>query len=397
MTYRSVDALIDELDDQVGSDSSEFNALLDEWFPLGSSHIKDINHGEILRVVDIKDSDHKHAEITLENGAIASIVKKSDWWLFKTINPNLDLTNWDAIRQHIKSGEYTAVVYYRQGGNIHASLRDAWPIRLKEEFRQQLKNPTKYYEARIVSRNAGGYFAEIAGVQVFLPGSLAAANKIFDFDALIGKTVNVMIVNYAPSNDTFSVSNKKYIETLLPQLVENFEFDRKYTGRVTGTSIYGVFVEFNDVFTGMLHNFKMTEETKDRFAEGGIKPGQQIEFWVEEIDSQNRFILTEYDAESRETFKNAKAVMYAEFADKYINRKIDATVIKLNVDVTGSTSGIIKFVDQPGIVSILPKAVYNKFSAPPKVGDTVTIKVLDVDQKQYKVFIDKEPFFQKHS
>ena len=50
------------------------------------------------------------------------------------------------------------------------------------------------YSAKILSTNNGGYTVDIQGVKCFLPGSLASSGPITDFDALVGKTIDVCVV-----------------------------------------------------------------------------------------------------------------------------------------------------------------------------------------------------------
>ena len=43
----------------------------------------------------------------------------------------------------------------------------------------------------------GGYFLDIEGVEVFMPGSLGGVNKLVDFESLLGQTIYVVPINYA--------------------------------------------------------------------------------------------------------------------------------------------------------------------------------------------------------
>ena len=69
----------------------------------------------------------------------------------------------------------------------------------------------------------------------------------------------------------------------------------KYTGTITGTSRHGIFVEFEEYFTALLHTSKMSEITKAAFINREYNPGDQLEFYISEITKDNRIILTEED------------------------------------------------------------------------------------------------------
>lgn len=178
---------------------------------------------------------------------------------------------------------------------IKGSFQEAFKDDLLNEFYDQLHRATKIYDAKVIEKNKGGYFCHIKGVPVFLPGSLASANKIIDFDSFLGKTVKVMIDSYIPENNTYIVSNKKYIENVLPELISNLDYRNQYKGVVTGSIDSGIFIEFNDIMTGMLSPNDMSNETYLKFSNKSIKPGDTLNIWIRDIHQSKKIILTEID------------------------------------------------------------------------------------------------------
>ena len=76
--------------------------------------------------------------------------------------------------------------------------------------------------AKLVSSNNGGFVVEIAGmVKAFMPGSMAAANKINNYESLVGTEMEVMVESYDPKFG-FIVSRKKYLRTIVPIYLKNF-------------------------------------------------------------------------------------------------------------------------------------------------------------------------------
>ena len=99
--------------------------------------------------------------------------------------------------------------------NVNTKKGSMYSAHLKtiaREFREQILKPTSAYVSKILSKNQGGFLVEVQGIKAFLPGSLAAANKITNFDDYLGKEVNVMIEDYLAPSDIFVVSYKKYLE-----------------------------------------------------------------------------------------------------------------------------------------------------------------------------------------
>jgi ribosomal protein S1 len=82
---------------------------------------------------------------------------------------------------------------------------------MHSDMLSQISNPKEAYIAKIYSRNEGGFFCKINGIECYMPGSLAAANKINNFDEMLGNEVIVMIEDFVKQTNIFIVSHKKYI------------------------------------------------------------------------------------------------------------------------------------------------------------------------------------------
>jgi ribosomal protein S1 len=137
-----------------------------------------------------------------------------------------------------------------------------------------------------------------------MPNTLAGINKLYDPTSIIGETFQVMIESFSEYEGTYIVSRRKYLQSLIPEEVSLLEFNTPY-GRVTGTTPFGVFVEFNDCLTGMIHKANVVEEWQNRISE--IKPGQEIEFYIKEI-IKNKIILTQVLRETLWDTKNGQVI-----------------------------------------------------------------------------------------
>lgn len=227
-------------------------------------------------------------------------------------------------------------------------------------------------KANVVSMNPAGYDVEIlhGGVilPAFMPNTLAGMNKLYDPESIIGETFDVMIESYAEREGTYIVSRRKYLKSLIPGEVKNLSYEDSYIGHVTGTTPFGVFVEFNNCLTGMIHKANINPEWQDKIKE--IKPGFQIEFYIKEIikDRGNyKIILTQILRETLwDTISNGQV--------------IDGTVKSVKpfgtlVNLDDETVGLIH-------TSEMDKIKKN-FSS----GDNVKVKVLAVDRSSRKIFL----------
>ena len=223
--------------------------------------------------------------------------------------------------------------------------------------------------AFIKEMNPAGYDLEIQhnGVTIpaFMPNTLAGINKLYNPESIVGTTLNVMIESFSDEKGTYIVSRRKYLQSLIPSAIKELEYGKPYTGHVTGTTPFGVFVEFNECLTGMIHKTNILEEYQDRISE--IKPGTQIEFYIKEIIKDNKIILTQILKES--LWDSVKVGM-----------KLDGVVRDLKpfgalVQLDEETMGLIH-------TSELEKSTKKVNS-----GDTVSVKVLATDRSNRKLFL----------
>ena len=154
-------------------------------------------------------------------------------------------------------------------------------------------------EALIKSMNPAGYEVEIlhegVTLSAFMPNTLAGINKLHNPESIVGRNFLVMIESYSNQEGTYIVSRRKYLKTLIPEAREQLESNVIYEGHVTGTTPFGIFVEFNDCLTGMIHKVNVDPDWQDRIEE--IKPGFTIQFYVKEI-AREKIILTQILRES---------------------------------------------------------------------------------------------------
>jgi len=179
------------------------------------------------------------------------------------------------------------VIFKDKSGSYNGSLASGYENALKTELLKAIKDQNSAYTVRIDSTCPGGFMVNLSGIKCFLPGSLAAANRIIDFASYVGKTLNVMIETYDEKRGIFVVSFKKYLKNVINAKVEELSLTQKYTGTVTGTSPAGVFVEWDEFYTGLI--------PAEEFQNSGIKmelnPGQSISFFVSDFRNPSRIVL----------------------------------------------------------------------------------------------------------
>lgn len=220
----------------------------------------------------------------------------------------------------------------------------------------------------VKSLNPAGYDVELnhGGVTLpgFMPNTLAGINKLHNPNSIVGKTFSVMIESYAQNEGTYIVSRRKYLQTLIPDAVKDLEYNKIYSGHVTGTTPFGVFVEFNECLTGMIHKANVNPEWADKLT--SITPGFEIDFYIKEV-IKDKIILTQI---LRETlWDNIKNGQIIEGTVK--DSKAFGTLVNLDDETVG----------------LIHTSEMDKLSKKFTQGQYIKVKVLSVDRMSRKIFL----------
>lgn len=302
---------------------------------------KDLVKGDCVQITDIYNVQEDSIDIEISGGLTITIDLKREKRFIQIFGSNsveefVGKLSKDYIQKMLEENLMAYVI--ESSPIIKISLWQGYLMGIRQEFMHEISNPSKAYVCKIKEANKGGFFVEVQGIDAFMPGSLAAPNKINDFQSFVGKEVIVMIEDYLKDMNSFIVSHKKYIAYILPQKLSEIDLMQKYSGTVTGASKYGIFIEFGEMFTGLLHVSKMTDETRKLFKAWHFKPGDAIEFYVGEVTKDHRVILTEEDPQLK--LEKIQKFIF-ESKDKVLESEI-AAVMKFGIIVNvGDITGLI--------------------------------------------------------
>ena len=151
---------------------------------------------------------------------------------------------------------------------------------------------------------------------------------------------------------------------MIPKAIKELNFENSNTGHVTGTTPFGVFVEFNECLTGMIHKANVHPDWQSRLSD--IKPGFEIEFYVKEI-VREKIILTQI---LRETLWD-------------------------NIKNGQTLKGVVKDVKQFGTlvslddetVGLIHTSEMEKLKIRFQPEQEIKVKVLSVDRSSRKIFL----------
>lgn len=259
---------------------------------------------------------------------------------------------------------------------IRGSISELIKINVDSKMKDFYRNNISI-DALVIDNIPAGYnlSIEIDGIVVdaFMPNTLADVNKIADVNSLVGQNIKVMLETLQQDKGVYVVSRRKYLKTLIPEKVKqikNNPKDKVYTGHVTGTRDFGVFIQFDECLTGMIHKANIREDYQDKIK--SIEPGTMIDFYIKDITKGgNQIILTQILKESLwDTIRVGDTIK-----GKVISVKPFGALIKLDYE----TNGLIQ-------TTYINKN--NRKLVAGEIVDVIVISIIRDDRKIYLTFKD---------
>ena len=327
-----------------------------------------------MKAYESQTGERIHAMKDLVEGGIYQVVAKQISFEDRMITVNevnsgtqIDIPFREFSREieSLTRGEglnFKVMVTKSTGSNeFIGSERKCLSVNYKAELVQHLESDT-WFEVKILKLIKGGYLAKYKdSIECFIPGSHAAANIIRDFNKLIGKTINAMVDNYDQNNDLFILSYKKYIQHSMPQMVSELEFGKQYTGILTNNPYdFGVFVEFEDYFTGLIHS---TEFENYDSVKRNLKSGDEISFYIKNVTrkgKQYRIVLT-LDPATIDSEKRQWSDLRDRTENKVFEYDVDSKSNSIKIHIDGELYEVtLRRKDLERNLSLYPKVRVSK-------------------------------------
>lgn len=263
--------------------------------------------------------------------------------------------------------ELEVLIISTKNNLLKGSLLEYTKNKLYQEMRST--DEKNIYDAKVLELSDNGYILDIQGVTVFMPGSLGGINKLIDFQELVGQTIKVVPVKndnkYSKFKDQLIVSHRDYLKTLIPEEVEKLEIGSVYTGVVTDTTKFGVFLQFNNVLTGLIHRDDFDDKLLELFETNQIKPGTEIDFYLKEVVSNSRIILSRLVQQEQDT--NTNQIKKGDIIQGKVTRIVKYGAF---VSLANKKSGLIHSNKLKNVTEL-------------EKGDSINVKVLDIQGNKY--------------
>lgn len=212
---------------------------------------------------------------------------------------------------------------------------------------------------------------EIDGIIIdaFMPNTLADVNKMHDSNILLGSKIMIMLETLQQDKGIYVVSRKKYLKTLIPEkvkLLKKQPKDKVYTGHVTGTRDFGIFVQFEDCLTGMIHKANIVEAYRDKIAT--IQAGTLIDFYIKDIiKGGEQIILTQILKDSLwDTIRVGDSLQ-----GKIVSIKPFGALVELDFDTNG----------------LIQTTYINKNNKKLTEGEMVDVVVISIIRDERKIYL----------
>lgn len=241
----------------------------------------------------------------------------------------------------------------------------------------------EYLDGRFVEVVRGGAICTIKGVRAFVPASHTTVEEDGDMNSIIGKKMQFKIIEVDTARRRVKASariparaaqraERKAAEA---KFWEEIEEGKEYEGIVRSIQSYGAFVELGAGVDGMVHTTELSWKHIGNPSEV-VSVGEKIKVFVKSFDKEKKRISLGYKTEDTNPwtlFTNAYQI------GDVVNVKI------VNIKPFGAFAEIIPGTDGLIHISQLSNKRVGKPEDVVKLGDTVDVKITDIDYDKKKI------------
>jgi len=281
----------------------------------------------------------------------------------------------------------------RARGNIVVSRRAVLEESRAEARTELVSNLKEGQELQGVVKNITDYgaFIDLGGVDGLLHVTDISWKRINHPSEVlaVGQTVNVKIIRFNEESQRISLGMKQMEGDPWQSVVEKFKIGEKYKGRVTNIADYGAFIELGDGVEGLVHVSEMSWTKKNVHPGKIVSTSQEVEVKVLDVDMVKRRISLGLKQCTANPWQNLSASRKA--GDVIEGEIRNITEFGLFVGIDEQIDGMVHLSDISW--SEAGEEALKKY----KKGDTVKVKILEVDADKERVSLgikqlDSDPF-----
>lgn len=257
--------------------------------------------------------------------------------------------------------------------------------RRKVDFLQVWEKVLKLHETQevvkvtLTRRTKGGLVANLLGIDAFLPGSQVDVRPVRDFDALVGRELDVRVVKINHPNENVVVSHKVLLEeelaTQREEMLTKLEKGMVLKGIVKAIADFGIFVDLGGV-DGLVHITDLSWGRVNHPSE------------VVQLDQEIQVVVIEYDKETKRISLGIKQLIAHPWDDIdskiTIGQKVNGKIVSLTdygafIEIEKGIEGLIHISEMSWTQHVKhPSQMFN-------MGQEVECVVLAIDKIEKKI------------
>ena len=296
--------------------------------------------------------------------------------------PAAELSNDPAVKPEdvVKMGDELELLIMKtndQEGTIMLSKRRVDAMKGWDVI-QAAQESGEVLEGKVIEVVKGGVIVLRDGMRVFVPASQATASRGEDLNALQGQEVRFRIieVNRQRRRAVGSIRSVLREERKAAQqkFWEQVEEGQSYTGKVKSLTNFGAFVDLGGV-DGMIHISELSWNRVKHPSEV-VNVGDTVDVYVKGLDRENSKISLGY--------KRPEDNPWVKLEREYpVGTVCEAKIVGMTA--FGAFASVIPGIDGLIHISQIADHRIDKPQDVLKVGDTVKVKITDVDLERHRV------------
>lgn len=182
-----------------------------------------------------------------------------------------------------KLNSYVFMVENESGQVIlgaHKSLGKGKTQSPKWDKFQKAQKTSQIFRGKGLELNKGGLIVEVEGIRGFLPSSQVTLSQAANLEELIGKDINVTIIEVEPNQNRLILSQKTQVTAEVKSQLNKMKVGDKAQGVVAAVLPFGVFVTLPEGVEGLVHisevSWDKVEEVSSLFKVGDPVSSQVI-------------------------------------------------------------------------------------------------------------------------
>ncbi|MBI2021497.1 30S ribosomal protein S1 [Candidatus Daviesbacteria bacterium] len=252
-----------------------------------------------------------------------------------------------------------------------SSLSSRW-----KKFEEALKNNTTL-TGKGLEVNKGGLIVEVAGVRGFLPSSQVSLAQATNLDELVGKNVNVTVIEVDVNQNRLIFSQKTNLSEETKKQLGKLKIGDSVKGIVAAVLPFGIFATLEDNVEGLVH---ISEISWEKVEDPAVlfKVGDSVEAKIISLDANTGRVNL-----------SMKQLQSDPFVEKTKNLQPDDIVKGVVSKVT--TSGVFVEVEDPAgdgnnlnLEGLIPASKLES-ETEYQVGKSITCLVNSVDTQKRRI------------